>query len=191
MSIRGMRWPPFGLGLGSPANLALLSAERRRRYLPTALLAVLSGVLTALTMVALDHLLFAGASVQRVRALGQLSWLQRAEIVAFSATTEEIAYRLVLATAISALIFPALRKRTSHAAATAMWVSIVVAALLFGLAHVANLRNVPHPYARAIVLNGIAGLVLGYLYWFRGLEAAIIAHLAADATIYLILASLL
>jgi hypothetical protein len=105
-----MRWPPFGLGLDTPANLALLSAERRRRYLPTALLAVLSGVLTALTLAALDHLLFAGASVQRVRALGQLSWFQRAEIVVFSATTEEIAYRLVLATAMGALIFLALRK---------------------------------------------------------------------------------
>jgi membrane protease YdiL (CAAX protease family) len=66
-----------------------------------------------------------------------------------------------------------------------------VACILFGLAHVGNLPNVPHPYLRAIVLNGVAGLVLGWLYWYRGLEAAVLAHLGADAAIYLVLASLL
>ncbi|HXO41236.1 MAG TPA: CPBP family glutamic-type intramembrane protease, partial [Thermoanaerobaculia bacterium] len=63
-------------------------------------------------------------------------------------------------------------------------------ALYFGLAHVGNLPNVPHPYLRAFTLDGVAGIVLGWLYWRRGLEAAIAAHLAADAFIYLGLASL-
>src|SRR5437868_13355727 len=107
-----MHWPPFGLGLDTPANLGLLSTDRRRRFLPTALLATAAGVLTALVLAVLDQLLFAGASVQRVRELGRLSWPQRAEIVVFSAATEEIAYRLILATAIGALVVLALGKRT-------------------------------------------------------------------------------
>ena len=32
---------------------------------------------------------------------------------------------------------------------------------------------------RALVLNGIAGTVFGYLYWRHGLEAAMIGHMSA------------
>jgi hypothetical protein len=32
---------------------------------------------------------------------------------------------------------------------------------------------------RALVLNGIAGIVFGYLYWRHGLEAAMIGHMSA------------
>jgi hypothetical protein len=44
---------------------------------------------------------------------------------------------------------------------------------------------------RALVLNGLPGLVLGWIYWYRGLEAAVVAHLAADSAIYLVLASVI
>jgi membrane protease YdiL (CAAX protease family) len=37
----------------------------------------------------------------------------------------------------------------------------------------------------------VGGVVLGWLYWKKGLEAAIVAHLAADAFIYLGVASVL
>ena len=34
--------------------------------------------------------------------------------------------------------------------------------------------------ARAIILNGLAGLAFGYLYWTRGLESAMLAHFSED-----------
>jgi membrane protease YdiL (CAAX protease family) len=71
--------------------------------------------------------------------------------------------------------------------AAAVWFGIAVGALAFGLAHVANLANVPHPYLRAIVLNGVAGVVFGWLYWRRGLEWAVVAHTIADSILYLVL----
>ncbi|HEX3552025.1 MAG TPA: CPBP family glutamic-type intramembrane protease [Thermoanaerobaculia bacterium] len=142
-------------------------------------------------MAAVDHFFFAGASVERIRLLGSLPFAQRLLIVAFSAVAEELIYRLFIATAVAAVLFILLRRSGSHAAIVSIWLGILTAALLFGLSHVGNLPNIPHPYLRAIVLNGFAGLVLGALYWYRGLEAAVIAHLAADATIYLVIASLL
>jgi membrane protease YdiL (CAAX protease family) len=33
---------------------------------------------------------------------------------------------------------------------------------------------------RALLLNGIAGLAFGWLYWKRGLEMAMIAHFTGD-----------
>ncbi len=65
-----------------------------------------------------------------------------------------------------------------------------MAAVPFGLAYVANLQ-VPHPFLRATTSNGIAGVVLGWLYWRRGLEWAVFAHLLADAVLYLVLPAIL
>ena len=32
---------------------------------------------------------------------------------------------------------------------------------------------------RALVLNGVAGVAFGYLYWRQGLEAAMLGHISA------------
>jgi len=186
---RRFRWPPRELGLATTANLALLATDQRQRFARTCLLAIALGLLTMLMMGTLDHFVFAGASLERIRTLSRFSLAQRTGIVLFSAVTEEVVYRLIIATAIASALQAALRKATSQSAMMAMWLSIIAAALLFGLAHAGNLQNVPHPYLRAVTLNGVAGIVLGYLYWFRGLEAAVLAHLTADAFIYLIVAN--
>ena len=180
-----------GLGLGSPANLAVLSPKYRPSLARTALIAFFIGIAAALLVIALDQLFFAGASLERLKAVGDLSLGRRVLIVLFSAVTEEIIYRVGVATLVASVALLVLRRATKRAAQISIWLGILVACVLFGLAHVANLPNVPHPYLRAIILNGVAGLILGWLYWFRGLEAAVLAHLAADATIYLALASLL
>ena len=40
---------------------------------------------------------------------------------------------------------------------------------------------------RAIVLNGVGGLVFGWLYWTFGLEAAMVSHFSADIVIHVIM----
>jgi membrane protease YdiL (CAAX protease family) len=40
---------------------------------------------------------------------------------------------------------------------------------------------------RAVLLNGLGGIVFGYLYWKRGLEAAMIAHFSADIVLHVLL----
>jgi hypothetical protein len=173
-------WPPSPLGIGTPLNLALAKPETRptlKLWLP---LAVVIGAATPFVILLLDRLLFAGVSMQRVRTLGALPFATRAGIVLFSAVTEELIYRAVISTLVAWLAYLALGKQTA-----AIWLGILVAAVLFGLAHVANLPDVPHPFLRAITLNGVAGIVFGWLYWRRGLEAAILAHLAADSVLYL------
>jgi len=187
--LRRLRWPPRELGLATTANLALLVKEPRQRFARTCALAMALGLLTVLVMGTLDRFVFAGASLERIRTLAHFSMAQRTGIVLFSAVVEEVVYRLIIATAIAAVLQRALRKTTVRSAMFATWLSIVAAALLFGLAHAGNLQNVPHPYVRAVTLNGVAGIVLGYLYWYRGLEAAVLAHLTADAVIYLVVAN--
>jgi membrane protease YdiL (CAAX protease family) len=119
--------------------------------------------------------------MERVRAFVAQPLATRIEIVAYAGFTEELIFRVVISTLVAWLSYLVLKRETAS-----IWLGIAVAAVLFGLAHVANLAHVPHPYLRAITLNGIAGIVLGWLYWRRGLESAVLAHLVADSVMYLV-----
>jgi len=44
----------------------------------------------------------------------------------------------------------------------------------------------PQLIAAVLFLNGIAALPFGYLYWSRGLEAAMLAHFSADLVLHVI-----
>jgi membrane protease YdiL (CAAX protease family) len=39
---------------------------------------------------------------------------------------------------------------------------------------------------RALLLNGIGGIVFGWLYWKRGLLAAMLAHFSADVVLHVV-----
>jgi membrane protease YdiL (CAAX protease family) len=72
------------------------------------------------------------------------------------------------------------------------WVANILAAILFGLGHLPTTAAlVPLTslvIARAVVLNGLLGIVWGWLYWKRGLEAAMISHFSADLVLHVLLA---
>ena len=142
------------------------------------------GLVTPVLMLAIDHVLFEGVSRQRVRDLGAQPLLIRLVVVVYSGVTEEVIYRLLIATAAGWIAYLVLSRLTSEPRTFAQWVGILVAAFLFGLAHVGNLPDVPHPVLRAVAVNGVAGLILGWLYWWRGLEMAIFTHMVAIAVLY-------
>jgi hypothetical protein len=65
----------------------------------------------------------------------------------------------------------------------------VAAALVFGVLHFSNAGVVGLPLTPLVVAgillgNGLVGLACGWLYWKRGLEAAIVAHIAVDLVIH-------
>jgi membrane protease YdiL (CAAX protease family) len=69
--------------------------------------------------------------------------------------------------------------------AAVLWIANLLAALLFGLVHLTNVLQLEIPITPGLVLyvvlwNGLAGLVFGWLYWRRGLFAAIVAHTVVD-----------
>ena len=70
------------------------------------------------------------------------------------------------------------------------WSANVIVAILFGLGHLPNAAMVMHitpaVVAFALLLNGVAAISFGYLYWKRGLESAMIAHFCADFVIYVV-----
>ena len=72
-----------------------------------------------------------------------------------------------------------------------VWISIILVAILFGLGHLpitsAVVSITPIVILRAVVLNGIGGIVFGWLYWKKGLESAIISHFVTDIFILIII----
>jgi len=75
---------------------------------------------------------------------------------------------------------------------TVFLIANILAAILFGLGHLPAtallMPLTPLVITRAIVLNGTAGIVFGYLYQSRGLESAMIAHFSADIVLHVLLA---
>ena len=65
------------------------------------------------------------------------------------------------------------------------WTANLMAALLFGLHHLANVVELGMAITIGMILyvsiaNGIAGMAFGWLYRCHGLESAMLAHIVAD-----------
>jgi hypothetical protein len=65
------------------------------------------------------------------------------------------------------------------------WTANILFALAFGAAHLPTEAAIGLPLnplvvTATLVLNGIGGLVFGWLFWTFGLESAILAHILAD-----------
>ena len=71
-----------------------------------------------------------------------------------------------------------------------VWAAIAITALLFGAGHIpttaALLPLTPLVIARALLLNGLGGIIFGWLYWKRGLVAAMMAHFSADIVLHVL-----
>ena len=64
----------------------------------------------------------------------------------------------------------------------AVWVAIVVTGIIFGLGHIPSYAGAGCDLTRPlvttmIVLNLLAGIIFGYLFWQHGLLAAIVSHM--------------
>nr|MBP7074489.1 CPBP family intramembrane metalloprotease [Rhabdochlamydiaceae bacterium] len=106
----------------------------------------------------------------------------------YGAVNEEVLLRLFLLTLIYFLLskFVNRDKRLY-----VLWTANILAALIFGLGHLPAAFKLasPSPFEifRILFLNGLAGVVFGWLYWSRGLWTAMAAHFATDLMIHVIL----
>lgn len=75
-----------------------------------------------------------------------------------------------------------LRERTTTPPAAVMWIAIVASAVAFGLGHLPALASTfdltTALIIRTVLLNAMVGVALGWLFWRRSLETAMVAHAA-------------
>lgn len=148
--------------------------------------ALISGVLVGLAIFVSDRTLFNSSLLSGVHPpfwAGALASL-------YGAVNEEVLLRLFLFTFIYFLFGKSLTIVKSNRLIILWGVNILVA-LLFGIGHLPAAFKLASPSAfeifRVLFLNGIAGIVFGWLYWSRGLWTAMGAHFVTDIMIHVLL----
>jgi len=115
---------------------------------------------------------------------------KRVLVCFYGGIDEEILTRLFLLTLVAWLGAKFFQKQKGQVAPVMFWIANIIVAIVFGLGHLPSaslvMRITPEVVVLAVVLNSIAAIPFGYLYWKRGLDAAMIAHFCADFVIYVI-----
>ena len=187
------------IGLGAPILEACLARQKVTARVKAILVpSIILGILASLVVIALDVIVFGPALVAELGKTAEV--LSRPSVQPpawqgllasfYGGVDEEIVMRFFL---LSLLAF--LGKFVSHTAdgrptLAVLWIANIITAVLFGLGHLpataALLPITPLVVARAVVLNGLAGIAFGYLYWTRGLESAMLSHFSADIVLHVI-----
>lgn len=189
------------VGLGTPILDSLTRgepvAERLRALLP---LSILIGILGTLIILGLEFFVFQPALARELSNAANPLNLRTSQPAAwkgflasfYGGIAEEVLLRLFLMSFFVWLGHFVSKTTRGTPTQGVFWIANVLAAVLFGLGHLpATSLQVPLTslvITRALVLNGLLGIAFGWLYWKRGLEAAIISHFSADLILHVVLA---
>src|SRR5690625_2385033 len=118
-------------------------------------------------------------------------WWQGLLAMFYGGITEELMVRLFGMTLIVWLLARITKIEKEEIPDSFYYIAIFLTAILFGLGHLPATIQIFGELstiivARALVLNGLLGLWFGYLYWRKGLEYAIIAHMSADFFVHVL-----
>ncbi|GCE17315.1 hypothetical protein KDK_11150 [Dictyobacter kobayashii] len=180
------------LGLGAPLLEGLLAGKavtaQAQAIIVPAL--ILGGVPTVLLLL-LEITVFWPRLPQAMRTAFPIPALWKRFLACFyGGIAEELLCRLFLLSLLAWLIGLVWHVSDGRPALGAFWVANILAAVIFGLAHLpttaALVKLTPMLVIRAILLNGILGIAFGYLFWQYGLEAAMLAHFTADLVLHII-----
>lgn len=185
----------FGLFFTKKINFSLPLIEailEKRDYLKILKnilgVSALIGAATAIIIYGLDSLFTSlGASISTHQNYAP-AW-QKLLAATYGGISEEILMRLFLMTFFIWLGMKIFRQKQTTK--LNIIVSIFLAAIIFGLGHLpitASLTALsPVIIIRAVILNGIGGIIFGWLFWKKGLESAMIAHFTTDVFLLTIL----
>jgi membrane protease YdiL (CAAX protease family) len=144
-------------------------------------LPVILGIVTA-SAIYLTDIIFTGFGVSISTHVTYAPVWQKLLASFYGGITEEIIMRLFLMSLL-VWIFMKLGKK-ERPQVWGIWISIILSSIIFGLGHLpitASITQItPMVILRAIFLNGIGGIIFGWLYWKKGLLFAMVAHFTTD-----------
>lgn len=196
-------WPFTGLGLlaakplglGAPIFSALLYRKQlphdwKKDLLTGSLWGICSGAVLLLLSTYIFEPLMASDLAASKFANMDVHWTALDGFLAsFGAgINEEIGLRLFLLTSIAWLGSKLFRTNSGTTFLIILWASNLLSTLVFGALHISNLVILEMPLTfsvvgSTIVMNGMIGLVFGWLYWKHGLESAMLSHFLTDVVL--------
>ncbi len=183
-------------GLGAPIIEGWLEDDYTKGKLKSILgISVITGILVGISLFILDRFAFAFFVPPVTASQAETPLWQRFLVSFYGGICEELFMRLFLMTLIVWISCKIKRTETGSPTVVGVWLAIILVSVVFGIGHLpmtATFMEITFVVVvRAIVLNGIAGVVFGWLYWKKGLESAVISHFSADIVLHVILPSLL
>lgn len=157
---------------------------------------IVGAFIGSLMIILLDLFVFSPLIEAPMDQLPSPNWWQGLLASLYGGITEELMLRLFGMTFIVWLLARITKKEKDNIPNSFYYVAIFLVAILFGLGHLPATIQVFGGLStiiviRALVLNGLLGLWFGYLYWRKGLEYAMIAHISADIFLHVLFASIL
>lgn len=180
------------VGLGLPIFTALAAGEPvgadLLTFVPTAILA---GALGGVILMVLEYFIFYPRLPKPLKENEKQSALWKRALACFyGGFVEEILMRLFVMAGIAWLISLVWKAASPAETTVILWIANILAALLFGAGHLPATAQMtkltPLVLVRAFLLNGLCGLVFGWLFMRFGLESAIVAHFTADIVIHIL-----
>lgn len=171
----------FGLNASTALGLAITSPMES---IP---LAIIAGVTGTTVMVLIEARLFQPHLPTALKDAQHAIPVWKRFLAGFyGGISEEVLTRLFLVSGITWLIVQITQSQVD----SVIPLAIILSALIFGIGHLPATAAItpltPLLIVRAIVLNGIIGIVCGLLFWQYGLVSAMVAHFCADMVLHVI-----
>lgn len=192
--------PAVGLGLllmdrvklDSPYLRALVYGKKMPHGFPRVLgLSVALGFVSSVIVSIIDLAFVRDEVLSNIQQVNTIPVAWRFLTALYGGIDEELLMRLFLFSLVAWIGWKVWKAKDGGPTKTAMWIALVVTTGVFALSHMPVTSTMEEMTAlvviRSLVLNGIGGAVFGWLYWKKGLEAAIIAHFAGDVTLQVII----
>lgn len=182
----------FGYILANKVNLLKKLTFTKRNILIT----LFAGIIAGLLLFFADYFVFSSIipEVAAVYIKDNYSLFNLVTSVIYGGILEEIMTRLFFMSLFSFILWKlfARSKAKENIPAWIFIVANIVAALLFAAGHLpATMITFGHLDSfiliRCFLLNGIPGIIFGWLYWKLGLQYAMIAHALTHIILYVIL----
>ena len=177
------------VGFGVPVLQGLLEGKNQTQKLkqilkPAVGLGLLGGILVILLSLPF------GNSITFLKAeISVATW--KAFLASFyGGIGEEIYFRLFMLTLFVWITYKIRKTKDGHPTIFGIWLSIILTSIIFGLGHLGITGEITSITSviiiRAVILNGVVSVIFSWLYWKKGLEAAMIAHFSTDIVLHII-----
>ncbi|WP_414545502.1 CPBP family intramembrane glutamic endopeptidase [Nostoc sp. CCY0012] len=148
------------------------------------------GAATTIIVLLLDWLMQPALPEALRAANTEPNWVSSLTAMLYGGITEEILMRWGLMSLLVWIAWKGLKQGVTLPSQGIYQGAIVLAALVFGLLHLpataAIVPLTPVVIIRALLLNGIAGITFGWLFWQYSLEAAMLAHISFHAFVFVL-----
>ena len=149
---------------------------------------VIPGITTGLAIYLLDKIFFI-TSPLLIGKIHTPFWIGALASL-YGAINEEVILRLFLFTLVY-FGFQKIFNSSKKNRLLLLWTTNIIVAIIFGVGHLPAAFKLITPSSfeifRILLLNGIPGLIFGWLFWSKGLWTAMMAHFVADLMIHVFL----